>query len=63
MRKCILLVQFIYLVSLQVEALPQLISADTKCQNNKQQPQQQLVKVNNRKTVTRSGMCPKLTIK
>ena len=35
---CILLVQFIYLISPQVETLPKLIPAGTKCQNNKQQP-------------------------
>ena len=31
--------QFIYLVSLQVETLPKLIPENTKRQNNKQQPQ------------------------
>ena len=33
---CILLAQFIYLVSPQVETLSKLIPAGTKCQNNKQ---------------------------
>ena len=34
---CILLVQFIYLVSPEVETLPKLIPAGTKSQNIKQQ--------------------------
>ena len=36
---CILLVQFIYISSPEVETLYKLIPAGTKCRNNKKQPE------------------------